>query len=258
MNCSFFKLPGAIVVCLALVACQTIDRKGREVMAKGPAEPGGFVEDADRMTVDPELDAVHRIWYAPGFQFAAYQGVAVAPVHTAYLQEMSIWEELSLATPRIERDVEKLAVEFREKVQAAMRAQKDHELVEQARPGDLNLELALIEVVPNKEWLGLIGLASWGNPIIPAGVAGGTLAAFLDRGWISIEGRVRDVRSGELVVTFADSEMGKTRIVDLEVLTWYGHAHEIFDDWARQFVARLNTPLDQPVAEAPWFTLKPW
>jgi hypothetical protein len=112
--------------------------------------------------------------------------------------------------------------------------------------------------MPNKAWLGAVGLASWGNPIIPAGVAGGTLAAFLDRGWVSIEGRVRDVRSGELVVTFADSEMGKTRIVDLQALTWYGHAHEIFDDWAQQFVERLNTPLDQPVAEAPWFTLKPW
>lgn len=114
MDGSFFKVTGAVLFCLALVACQTIDRMGREVMAKGPAEPGGFVEEPERMTAEPKLDAVHRIWYAPGFEFATYRGVAVAPVHTEYLKKMSIWEELSLATPRIERDVQNLAIEFRE------------------------------------------------------------------------------------------------------------------------------------------------
>jgi len=229
-------------------------------MAKGPAEPGGFLEHAERMSERRDRVPVHRVWYEDGFRFDPYTRIAVAPVNTGYLRKMSVWERTSLATLTIDNDIESLALELRSKFIEALRNDPHRrlEVVENAGDDGLTLEMALVEVVPNKAWLGAIGLAAWGSPVIPAGVAAGTVAAFFDRGWVSVEGRIREGASGRVVAQFADSEMGRTRIVDLQVLTWYGHAHEIFSDWADLFVKRVNTPLEDPLPESPWFTLSPW
>ncbi len=249
-----------LALALAVSACTTVDNLGRETMAKDAAEPGGFLETPERLRERRERDPFHGVWYARDFDFETYRRIEIAPVNTEYVRAMNLWEGLSLASPNIEEDVGLLAVELRETFVRTLREDTNRRLgvVDVAGEQGLVLEMALIEVVPNKAWLGALGLASWGSPLIPAGVAGGTLAAFLDRGWVSIEGRLRDGVSGRVVVEIADSEMGKTRIVDLEVVTWYGHAHAIFQDWASQFVQRINRPLDQPVEEAPWFTLDPW
>jgi hypothetical protein len=176
------------------------------------------------------------------------------------VRELNLWAQMSIATPGIEEEVEGLAVELRETFVDAIRDDPNRrlELVEGIAEHTLVLEMALIEVVPNKAWLGALGLAAYGSPNVPAGVAVGTLATFFDRGWVSIEGRLRDAITGRVLYQFADSEMGKTRILDLEVLMWYGHADEIFRDWAVQFVERINKPLNEVVADSPWFTLRPW
>jgi hypothetical protein len=229
-------------------------------MAKGPAEPGGFLEQTERMPERRNRDPFQRFWYEDGFRFDPYKEIAVAPVKTEYVRAMSFWERMSLATPGIEHDVESLAVELRGKFIEALRNDPNRrfEVVENAGDDGITLEIALIEVVPNKEWLGAIGLVAWGSPFLSAGVAASTVAEMFDRGWVSIEARIREGGSQRIVAQFADSETGRTRIIDLQVLTWYGQAHEIFSDWAHQFVERVNTPLEDPVQEAPWFSFRPW
>jgi hypothetical protein len=62
------------------------------------------------------------------------------------------------------------------------------------------------------------------------GVLAGIAASFAQSGWMAIEGRVRDTKSGKMVM-FADREQSKTR-ARRSGLTWYGHAHESVHDRA--------------------------
>jgi hypothetical protein len=242
-----------------VLGCATVDETGRKTLAKGPAPDGGFLANPERLA-HAEVDPYHRVWYAPAFSFEPYDRISVRPVDTSYVREMSLWASLTIASPFLDEDVEALAIELHDVFAQAIREDPRERLrlVEDGTDGTLLLEMALIELVPNKAWLGTLGLASRGTPIPGVGIATGTAATLLDRGWVSIEGRLRDARTGEVLMQFADSEKGKLRPIDLEVLTWYGHAHEIFQEWAQQFVDRVNTPLDQPVEETPWFTLRPW
>jgi len=91
-----------------------------------------------------------------------------------------------------------------------------------------------------------------------AGVPVGMLATFADDGWMAIEGRVRDAKSGAVVAMFADREAAKTRVVDVEAVTWYGQARESMNDWADQLVLLANTPKDVKVEDSSWFRLRPW
>jgi hypothetical protein len=250
----------ALALLALALACTSVDAAGRKTLAKRPAPDGGFLEHPERMAELRDRDPFHRVWYASDFSFAPYTRIAVAPVDTGYVREMNLWAKMTFAVPRVDEDVEVLAVELRDVFADTIREDPRArlELVESGAEGTLLLEMALIEVVPNKAWLGTLGLVSRGTPVPGVGVATGTAATLLDRGWVSIEGRLRDARTGQVLVQFADSEKGKLRVIDFEVLTWYGHAHEIFREWAQQFVERVNTPLHQPVEETPWFTLRPW
>ena len=75
---------------------------------------------------------------------------------------------------------------------------------------------------------------------------------------MAIEGRVRDAKTGKVMAMFADREQSKTRILDLEALTWYGHAHESMHDWSEQLVVLANTPKDVKVDDSSGFRLMPW
>jgi len=44
----------------------------------------------------------------------------------------------------------------------------------------------------------------------------------------------------------------------VEDFTWHGHAREIIDDWAVEFVELYDTPPSHMVRVASRFTLKPW
>jgi hypothetical protein len=93
---------------------------------------------------------------------------------------------------------------------------------------------------------------------LPIGIPAGVAASFAQSGWMAIEGRVRDTKTGDVMAMFADREQSKTRILDLEALTWYGHAEESMRDWAHQLVLLANTPQDVPVEDSSWFRLRPW
>ena len=159
--------------------------------------------------------------------------------------ETSTWAKITARQIMIEDDLKRIAADFRQTVVDKFNGSKQNRYALVDTPGDrtLILELAITELVPGKAVLGLLGVASWAAPPL-IGVPVGTVASFADDGWMAIEGRVRDGGTGEVLAMFADREKGKTRILDLESATWYGHARESMNDWAEQLVQLANTPKD--------------
>ena len=57
---------------------------------------------------------------------------------------------------------------------------------------------------------------------------------------------------------FADRKTDKISPIDLAGLTWYSHAHDEINDWAREVNEWLTTPAIHKVSNSSRFTLLPW
>ena len=98
------------------------------------------------------------------------------------------------------------------------------------------LELALVELVPTKAFIHAV--ANFIGFLIP----GAQTIGLTGSGSVAIEGRIRDADTGKVIFKFADRQQDKTSIVSIKDITWHGHAEEIIDDWAREFVELYDTP----------------
>jgi hypothetical protein len=247
---------------LGTLGCATMNAVEEKVLAAEPAPDAGFLARPERLASGFERAPFDRIWTSRTRDWRSFSKLYVAPVDTDHVLEENLWEKLNLRQGEVKLDVPRLAGELRERfVDAILGDPVSHfEVVEQ--PGEIDadtaiLELALVELVPNKAVLGAIGLAAWGAPL-EIGIPVATATAFLAHGSIAVEARVRAADSGMVVAMFADRETGKMRIVDLRSLTWYGNAYEAMDDWASAFVELANTPRERKVRGAPLFTFMPW
>ena len=248
-------LHGALVAGLA-TGCATTN----EVLKAKPAEKNsGFLENADQMKENRARAPFHQMWADPAYSSSDYGSILVAPVNTDYVEAQSTWARTNVRQFHVEDDLKMIAGEFKEIVEKKFRESKENRfaVVEHPRDDTLILELAITQLVPNKAFLGAIGLAAWAAPA-PVGVPVGMLATFADDGWMAIEGRVRDAKTGKIVAMFADREAAKTRVIDVEAVTWYGQARESMNDWADQLVQIANTPKDVTVEDSSAFTLLPW
>ena len=201
-----------------------------------------------------------RAWVQDGFRVGNYHSVVVASVNTDHALARSTWARINVREFAVERDLAEIADEFQKTMIDVFRNHPDNHFRVVDPPGDdqtLVLELAITELVPSKAFLATIGLAAWAAPL-QVGVPVGAAAAFAQSGWMAIEGRVRVGENGPVVVMFADREQAKMRVVDVQALTWYGHARESMRDWAGQLVLLANTPHEFKVEDSSAFTLLPW
>ena len=244
---------------IALASVLATIATGCAMLKAKPAPDSGFLEESSRMSDNRARAPFHRAWVDPAFSASNYQSILVAPVNTEYVEAQSTWAKANPRNIKIKDDLKMIATEFHDIVVDKFRASKQNRfaIVEQPRGDTMVLELAITQLVPGKAFLGAVGMASWAAPA-PVGVPVGAITSFADDGWMAIEGRVRDAKTGTVMAMFADREAAKTRVVDLEAVTWYGHARESMNDWADQLVLLANTPKDVKVEDSSAFTLLPW
>jgi len=247
---------------LVLLACASTEKMEEKVLAAKPAPDTGFLEGAEKMAPHPERAPFNRVWWAPDFDWSKYSKMYVATVDTHYILDMDIWEQINIRAIDVKKDIAEMAVEFHDDLVKAFRDDPKHhfEIIDDPSKIDAQtvvIQTALVELVPNKSALAVLGTAAWAAPLA-IGIPVGTIAAFTDQGSISFEGRARDGGTGDVVAMAADRETGAMRVVDFRSMTWYGNAHEILEQWSQQLVELSNTPRDAQVKHAAYFTLSPW
>ena len=232
---------------------------GCSILKAGPAPDSGFLSEPERMAEHRERAPFHRLWVEDGFRVRDYHSLVVAPVNTDHALARSTWAKINIRNFSVEDDLARSAGEFRRIVIDAFQTSSDNQfqIVDVPHDDSLVLELAITELVPSKAFLATLGLASWAAPLA-VGVPVGTAAAFAQTGWMAIEGRVRIGADGPIVIMFKDREQAKMRVVDLQAVTWYGHARESMREWAAQFVVLANTPHELRVRDSSGFELLPW
>ena len=242
---------------LALAGCSVLQSGSNQAkaMAVEPAPDAGFIEHPERQRSRADMP-FQKVWIKPGFDKSRYVYMAVAPVNTRYMLEMDWLHNLGSATwlSDVKADIAELAVYFHDQVVKALRNDPRHrfQIVDQPpKRGErtLQLELALIEIDPSQPVLHGLG---WLQP------GAGTIAGAINQRRAAFEGRLRDLKTREVVATFADRDMADVGPIDLTRLTWYGPAKGIMDRWATQFVQLANRKPGVVVTDPAAVTLRPF
>jgi hypothetical protein len=220
-----------------------------------PAPNAGFISHPERQQRRADLP-FQKAWIKPGFDKSDYRYLVVAPVDTRYMLEMDWLHSVGSANllGDIKRDIQDLAGYFHDQVVREFKNDPRHRFSVVAQPRNkasktLRLELALIEIDPSEPVLHALG---WLQP--GAGVAAG----LVNQRRAAFEGRLRDLRTGEVVATMADRDSADLGPIDLTRLTWYGPAKGIMDRWAEQFVQLANRKPGEVVTDPTPVTLMPF
>jgi len=226
--------------------------------AKPAAEPSGFLADDARLEKQ-DLYPFHKVWFSPKWNDRSYRSLVVRPVNTDFVKQSGWWAKANLkgGNEKMSEDLDNLAVYTREEFSKAFRNDKNKRfaVVDAPRADSLVLELALVDVIPNKASLGALGLAA---TVVAAPVGAAIAAKETAKGSVAIEGRFRDAQTGEVVAMWADREAGKFGPINLRRATWYGEAHKVIEEWAKQWVQIANAEPGEKVKDTRTFTLMPW
>jgi hypothetical protein len=128
-------------------------------------------------------------------------------------------------------------------------------VLDSPQTGSVVMELAIVDVEPNRAKLGALGLAAT-LLAAPFGVA--LAAKEAAKGGVAIEGRLKDAQSGEVIAMFADRERGKFAPISVARATSFGEIQRSLREWAEQWVRIANAPPGEKVKDVKPFTLRPW
>lgn len=229
------------IIALLALSCITISTNA----CKAPTAPdAGFVTHPEQLTHDEKLP-FDAVWIKQGADVPAYSKVYIAPIDTTHLLKLDWWDKANLAPGDEAKQAGELATYFQAKVKEAFSKgeQKAYTVVDTPDDTTLTVELAIVEVVPTKVWLNIIGYAAIGA---------------LSQGTTAFEGRLRDGKTQEVLAEFKDQEYGQFDLVSVRDMTWFMHSQHTIRQWSEELVAMCRRAPDEAVAPMSTVTLKPW
>jgi hypothetical protein len=229
----------------------------------GEVPTSGFIPHPELLSKDANLP-FQRTYWDNKFDPNNYNEIFIAPVNTDYLKNEGFWEGLNLAyldKEKLKKEIGDLADYAHKSFIKAFTEDPNHRftVVDTAGPNTLVLETALVQVVPSRTVVGVIGCVSPATVAV-VGTAAGAMSKSQDigKGVVAIEGRFRDGRTREIVGMFADCEHPKYAFLDFKAINWWAPAKIIIDDWGKQLVEVLSNPRGTAIKGSPAFKLLVW
>jgi hypothetical protein len=220
-----------------------------------PAPAVGFA-DPELMAADPNIP-FQKFWRKPDVDWDHYRKIYIADVSTDYMLTLTEWQK-GERKKQIEKDIHALALYTQGALKKAFLQDPNQrfEVLDESTtaPETLIFELALIEVVPSKVALNALGYA----PFFIGFGLNALRGLANDKSSVAFEARVRDARTGQILMLAADREAEQATIVDLRAFKWYSHAHGIIDGWSKQFVKVASSKPGEKIKDTPGFRLLPW
>lgn len=232
----------AAATLLSIVSCSTVaDLTGASKPSGGNNSRAQFLDE---------------VWVSPRLRGKAanelFDSVYFAPVATARLKAQGWWEAQGAKTQEdLNGDARKLA---RHMQNALISAARNHpakrlRVVNGPGPGTLIVQTAITELLPAKAFWNAAATA--GGFVVPGAGMLGTFGA----GAISIEGRLVDGGTGQVIATFRHRDRDKFALVNLDSYTWYGGSEANIDELAQKTAEVLNAPPGSVVGKSAPFKL---
>jgi hypothetical protein len=209
-----------------------------------PAPDAGFVTDPSLMTKEDDLP-FDAVWLKPGVDLRGFKSVYIAPIDTTHLLKQDWWDKVNFAPGDQQKEAQILANYFHERLTDAFQAddRKVYQVVDQPQHDSLIIELAIVEVVPTKIWLNIIGYAALGG---------------LSEGTTAFEGRLRDGKNQELIGEMKDREFGQMSLVNISDFSWCRHSEHTIKIWSSDLVKMCYRTPGKAISSMATFTLRPW
>ena len=215
---------------LILTGCTTF----YEATRSDPPQLTAFLPDHKLLVKQSPEFPFYYFWEKNNIDWNKYDKVYVAPVNTDYLLKDTWWESVDpKALVNIKKDIPGLAEYMRDKFISELKRMETRgsfKVVDTPdMPGTASLELALTKLIPTKAELNYLGTA--GGFFVPGA---GLAASLVSAGNVSMECKVIDSKTGELLLMYADREKDPSALINVAGFCWYNSAKSNIDMWARQ------------------------
>ncbi len=212
---------------------------------RAPAAPdAGFIDNPSQLKVNAKLP-FDAVWFQDGVDLRRYSKVYVAPIDTSHLLKLDWWDRANFAPGTEQSQADNLAKYFQDHVIQSFKtdSKKAYTVVDAPDAETLLVELAIVEVIPTKEWLNVIGYLAVGA---------------LSSGTTAFEGRLRDGKTKQLVAQFKDQENGQFDLVSISDLTWFRHSEHTIRMWSDQIAQVCYRAPEETIKPMSTVTLRPW
>lgn len=209
-----------------------------------PAPDAGFITNPSVMAPKSDLP-FDAVWLKENVDLRTYAKVYIAPIDTTHLLAQDWWDRANFAPGQEKDQADYLANYFRDRLAKEFKDddEKQYQVVDAPDKDTLIIELAIVEVIPTKTWLNIIGYAAIG------GISEGTTA---------FEGRLRDGRTQEVIAEMKDREFGQMSLLSISDFTWCRHSEHTIRIWSEDLVKMCSRAPNEEISSMDTFTLRPW
>lgn len=261
---ALLRLTGATLTLSLIVGCVSGNTPSEKFHSRMRAEAvplSDFLPHHELLERQPNHFPFHYYYLNPD-NTNVYKRAYVAPVDISQLRQSSSWNEFDMKLQgKLGTDVAALAEfmrkAYKEAIAKAFRENKCGVMLTERRdePDTLVIEPALIAIAPTKAELNVVGTAA-SFFVLGASVA----TSLVSSGSITVECRMRDAKTGEIVSMYADTETDPVALFSATQFTWTNSARvnikgiaaetarvilaaEDYHELRRRFPIRLISPI---------------
>ncbi len=211
-----------------------------------PAEKLVFIPAGVAAKMTPSEDGEVKLVWTDNSDMVRYRKVKINILNDPARQlNVSGWESSNIVyladTPDAARA--EVAKYMRQAFAKAFAASRNFEEVETADSETMILNVAIVQMIPNKPVLGAIrnitSLTPIGAIVIPVKMG---MSSYSDSsgGAIAVEALLTDSTGKRVIGAFADRAKAPTSVFSIKAFTPYAGIEDIIDIWATGFVASLD------------------
>ena len=248
-----------VLIILTSVSCRSAQR----LVKAFPAEPSPFLQHGrDLKKTDAAKSPFLLDWKATdtkAWQEAQKRPhIHIAPVSIEHLRPMTrTLSKIEVREKSRQKNIRKFADYFQSEVTKAFQfAPEDRrEVINLADKDSLVLELSIVEFNPNPVLGGLMRKGI--NILLWPGAE--TAVSHKLKGYMAIEGRLKDNRSGQTLYEFSDAEQNRSGIIlYVHDYTTYTYFRKACREWAKQIEKVIRSEAQAAVKDGPPATFWLW
>jgi len=249
----------ALLFVITCVSCRSTQR----LVKAFPAEPSAFLVNQHALVkTEAKKSPFLRDWRNADskawLEAEKRANICIAPVSIDHLRPMTrTLSKIEVSEKSRQKNVRKLADYFQEEIQKAFKnaPKGGREVVAKEDADSLVLEVAIIEFNPNSMIGGVLRKGI--NILLWPGAE--TAVSHKLKGYMAIEGRLRDARTKQVLYEFADAEQNRSGIIlYVHDYTTYTYFRKACREWAEQIEEVIRTEAASTVKDGPAATLLLW
>lgn len=252
-----------LLLVLILVTTGVSCRSTQRLVKAFPAEPSSFLINRQALVkTNAAKSPFLRDWRNPNpkawTESEKHTHIYIAPVSIEHLRPMTrTLSKIAVSEESRQKNVRKLADYFHEEIVKSFTNAPAGSLqvVSKADADSLLLEVAIIEFNPNSMIGGLVRKGI--NILLWPGAE--TAVSHKLKGYMAIEGRLKDPKTKEVLYEFADAEQNRSGIIlYVHDYTTYTYFRKASREWAKQIEAVIRSQAASSVKDGPAATLLLW